>query len=244
VTGVPVEVQLIAVAVLFYLYDATVMLSAHEGLAIAAGKRSWRIVYRPNTVALRGRLAYVPAPILPHRPVFKLRWSATALSVRDDTDWNALRNKYRPLVPFVYGAAVALFVVLPGVLFAYRSDLRLLCVAAAIYLDALAAGVIVIRNTQRFGLTRRKAWSTAVECLLCPPFTINLVRRLSLNEHVDASLAAVGRGLLAPDAWNRLRLQLIEIQDEYIEDAEPGQTHAALVQVRAALAKDNDRDGR
>lgn len=242
-TGIPVEVQLIGVAALFYLYDATVMLHADEGLAVAVGKRSWRIVYRPNTLVLRGRLAYVPAPVLPHRPVFRLCWSATTLSFRDDTDWNALRSKYRPLVPFVYVAAVALFVVLPAVLFAYRSDLRLLAVAAAIYLNALVAGVIVIRNTRRFGLTRRKAWTTAVECLMCPPFTINLVRRLSLNERIDASLAAVGRGLLVPDAWNRLRLQLIEIQDEYIDDAEREQTQSALVQVRTALARDEPYDG-
>lgn len=233
--GSSAELQLLLAAAFFYLYDASVLLHADEGLLSPAGGRAWAIVYRPNSIALRGRLVYVPNLLLPHRPVYRLAWSAAALSFADSDAWDERRARYSVLVPFVYLAALSIFVLLPVCLLWGRSDIQVLVVAALIYANSVAAGIAVVRCRGALGLERRRAWTTAIECVLCPPFTVNLIRRLSIHERIAASIPAAGAALLGAADWDALKTKLVASQDDDIEDATSDDARGALLQARATL---------
>jgi len=235
VIGPNAELQLLLAAVFFYLYDASVLLHPDEGLLSPSGGRSWAFVYRPNSVALRGRLVHVPNPLLPHRPVYRVAWSAEAVSFADSVDWDERRVRYSVLIPFVYLAALSIFVLLPACLFWGRSDEQVLAVAALIYANSIAAAIAVVRCRNALGLTRRRAWTTGIECVLCPPFAVNLIRRLSIHERIATSIPAVGTTLLDAAGWEALKAKLVASQDDEIEDATSDDLRGALLQARATL---------
>jgi hypothetical protein len=236
VTPVGAEAQLLVLAALFYLYDSSVLLYASEGLLTPASAGRWAIVYQPNSIALRGRMLFIPNVLLPHRPVFRLSWTAATVNFENSVDWTAKRTQFARLAPFVYGSAAAIFVLLPFALYAWRSDVYVLTAALVIYLASIVAGVAVVKGRERFGLSKKKAWSTAIECVLCPPFTINLIRRLSLNAQITTTLPAAGAHLLGPEEWEHLKSRLLAQQEEEIEDASSEEARGALEQAKLVLS--------
>lgn len=234
-TGLSAELQLLFAAAFFYLYDGSVLLHADEGLLSPTGAGRWAIVYRPNSIALRGRLVYVPNPLLPHRPVYRLSWDSASVSFAASADWADRRARYSSLVPFVYLAALAIFVLLPACLFWRRSDLQVLAAAALVYANSIAAGIVVVRRRDALGLERKRAWTAAVEIVLCPPFAVNLIRRLSIHDRIEASIPAAGAALLDAAEWERLQAKLVASQDDEIEDATSDAARSTLVRARSTL---------
>jgi hypothetical protein len=242
--GISAELQLLLAAAFFYLYDSSILLHANEGALSPAGGGRWACVYQPNSVILRGRFVYIPNPLLPYRPVYRLAWDAGSVSFIDSTDWAWQRERYALLAPCVCLAGLAIFVLLPICLFLGQSDLHVLTAAALVYANSIAAGIMVIRRRDMLGLGRKRAWCVAAECVLCPPFTLNLIRRLSIREPVAASIPAAGAALLGTDDWGHLKQKLLASQDDAIEDAASDGARDTLLRARAVLmAVGDERDG-
>jgi hypothetical protein len=210
VIPISIEAQLMALVAFFYVYDAAQLLYANEGVISPAGKK-WLAASAHKGWALRGRSLFLPNLLTPHRPIYRLLWNSSRIDAASAMDWEAEKRLYRPWIPVVYGMGVALFGLLPAALFYFRSDIVLLACAVLIYLHSLLAGVALFTGRKRLQLSNRKAWSLFVECLLCPPFAINLIRKLSLQRAPAETFIGAAFCLLDQERWPVLRDDLIAL---------------------------------
>jgi len=204
-----------ALAVGLYLLDSALLLYADEGVLAAAGARRWRLGFG-SAILLMGRGLYLPAPLAPHRPLFRLHWSVPRREgAAAPGDWTDRRVLLAPLAPLVWGVALGLFVLLPLGLYTRLGDAALIGALALIYASILAAIVWLVRARVRTGLSRLRLARLAFESLVCPPLALNLVRKLSAEPTVAEDLVCAARRLLSPEEWAAARREFVaRLEDE------------------------------
>lgn len=234
------EVQLVLLAVALYLFDSSCLLRADEGV-LTQSRDGWKAAPGLDEFLLGGRAWCLLSPITPHRPAYRLSWDlAGPGSSRPAHDWPPPGRPFQRLAPFTLAAGVALFVLLPIGLFAYRSIGLLLLTAAVIYGGIAIALALLYPQRAQVGKTGLRFAGLAFECLLCPPLGVNLVRRVTLAQPVPEDfLTAVDR-LLPPEARAVARQRCARRIDDVLADGslEPARA-AALAAHQARLAGTN-----
>ncbi len=203
------DIWLLAGIVAFYLYDAAMLLYADE-LVLWPRRRGWAGTVGGD-VQWRGGYLFVPALLTPWRPLLRLQWmrAATRPVAPMLEELQGLRRTLRPLQVGVTLMGVLLLGVLPALLLAWRDWGALFALLCAIYLLALAMVVYTVRRRDALGLTRRTLVSLAVDTLACPPFAMNLVRKISLRQAGEVDGLAFATATLSDDALLRLKPQLL-----------------------------------
>jgi hypothetical protein len=231
------ELLLMAGAAGLYLYDSALLLYFDEGILAPASRGRWRVLFGSDRFRLMGRGLFIPNPLLPHRPLFRLarRFPSSGRAV--DAHWPARRALFQPLAPALWAIGAALFVVLPLGLF--RLGEPALLVAAVMLYGSIAAALVWTGvNRGRLGLSRRRVAALAFESLACPPFALNLVRRISAAMPIDEDLVRAARALQTPRDWDAARLEFIARLDEEIDAEEEGSARLpVLVRSRRELAE-------
>jgi hypothetical protein len=93
---------------------------------------------------------------------------------------------------------------------------------------------LTLRRSE-FGLSARRLASLALESLLCSPFALNLVRKVSMGMPVREDLVLAARRLQQAKQWDESKQRIRErLEDEL--DAEEGDSEQA-----AALKRYRDR---
>lgn len=231
------ELALMAAAAGLYLCDSALLLYRDEGLLARAGRGRWQVLFASDRFHLMGRGVFLPNPLLPHRPLFRLDWRFPSPASRVDDQWSARAALYRPLAPAVWGMAAGLFVLLPLGLFRLGEP-ALLAALLVLYASIAAALVWTLIHRARLGVSARRCATLALESLLCPPFALNLVRKLSAAMSIRADLVQVARALQAPRDWEAARLEFVARLDEEIDAEEEGSARLALlVRSRRELAE-------
>lgn len=229
------ELALMAAAAGLYLCDSALLLYFDEGILAPAGRGRWRVLFASDKFRLMGRGLFLPNPLLPHRPVFRLGWRFPSPGRAVDAQWPARRALFRPLAPAVWAMSLALFVVLPLGLFRLGEP-ALLAAVVMLYASIAAALVWTGLNRGRLGVPARRFAVLAFESLVCPPFALNLVRRLSSAMPIGEDLVRAARALQAPHDWDASRLEFIARLDEEIDCEEEGSLRLpVLMQSRREL---------
>jgi len=232
------ELVLMLVAAGLYLYDSALLLHINEGMVMPARGGAWRVRFGSSRLSFRGKELYVPSPFLPHRPEFRLLWSLRSGSVEAHGAWKARRDLFKPLAPVVWAMACALFVLLPLGLFSIVGDWILLLALAVMYLGAAGALLWLGAKRSALGISRRQFWMLAFEFFACPPFAVNVVRRVAVEMALDSDLLSVARALQTPADWHASRGEFIARLDEQIDAEEDSERSALLRQSRQKLIEE------
>ncbi len=174
------EILLVVGMVGLYLYDSSLLLSSNEALLTPGRNGRWFALFGADSFQVRGKEPFLPNPLLPHRPLYRLSWNAEGL-VGPSQQWTAPVDVYSILAPSIWLMFVALFVLIPLGLFSRLGNLAIAAGIILFYVNALMALSLVWFKRSDYGLSGRRLGALAVECLTCPPFAINLVRHLSLG---------------------------------------------------------------
>lgn len=197
-----------------YWYDSFLLLARNEAVLVRGWRNRWRAGFGANGLKLGAREPYLPNPLTPHWPLFRLSWSLEG----DSPEARVARPLQVPdeialLQPFAMGSGLLLFMVLPIVLFLPLGFAFLVGTVAALYLNILVALGLVFWRRRRLHLSSKQFAGQAFECLVCPPFSVNLIRRLCAKIPVDESFTAAtarlvpGEGLAAVNAQCLIRLE-------------------------------------
>lgn len=211
------EVLLMLVAVGLYLYDSALLLHINEAVLAPGQQGGWRVRFGSSHVSFKGKELYLASPFLPHRPEFRLLWGLPSRPVESYRLWEARRDLFKPLAPLVWAVAVALFVLLPLGLFSVLGEWILLVAMAVLYVSIAGAVVLLGGRRKALGMSRRRFAALAFELFACPPFAVNMVRRVSMDMPLDADLISVARELLAPADWSATRAEFLARLEEQIE---------------------------
>jgi len=232
-------VLLMGVIAGLYLYDSTLLLHANEGVLQPGRGGRWSVSLGARHFRLQGKPLYIPNPLFPHRPMFRLSWRLEGAGAPTPQGWDARARALRPLGLMVWGVAIALFALLPLGFFSALGDRVLLGALVLLYGVLSNALAWIWRRRAEFDLSRSQFAALAFECVVCSPLALNLVRRLSLRIGADEDLVGAARRLQRPEDWQATRAQLSMRLDEAIETEEEGSPRmASLVAHRRALSGD------
>jgi hypothetical protein len=212
------EVELLALAVIFYLYDSSALLYTNEAILTCDGARRWSATTGRKGFVFAGRSLCMLNPFTPHRPSFRLSWDFDGLDrASNDSSWSARAQEFEKLAPMTLTAGFALFVLLPLGMFTPLGAYAIIPAVFFLYGSTLLALFRLRRGRTLFAIDGRRFCGLAFECLACPPFAVNMIRRVTLAYRITepAPLAAVR--LLDADAWVRLSEHCISCLDEAMQ---------------------------
>ena len=232
------EVLLMILVVALYLYDSMMLLYCNEGVLIPAGK-GWKVRFGFREPRISGKELFIPAPWLPHRPMFRLAWRFEGNSAQAGMeDWHARRTAPLPMAALVWSMTAALFLMLPLGFFTRLGHGMLIVAVVLLYLSIVSMLAYVWLHRNEMNLTKKRVGKLAFEYLTCPPFALNVVRTLSSNQKVGEDLVTAAHRLQEPDRWAATRQKLTLRLDEEIELEEEGtERMAGLRAQRLKLAE-------
>ena len=217
------EVELYGLAIFLYLYDSSVLLYGNEAILTVRDSGGWTPSWGWSGFLLAGRTLCMLNPFTPHHAPFRLGWKFRE-DDRGSTDarWAETAPMLKGLMMPAVVAGVALFAVLPLGLF---SALGSYAIGAAVMLlyGSTLLGLYRLRR-QPLLMTRagKTYWGFAFECLACPPFAVNMVRRLSMAVAVTEPLPVAAARLLTAESWENVRADCLARVDLAIERAGDG----------------------
>ena len=223
------EVLLMVLAIGLYLYDSALLLHVNEGVILPKRGGGWLVRFGSSNVCLMGKELYLPSPFSPHRPAFRLLWDLPSKPMEVQSAWEARRELFKAVVPLVWAMAFALFVLLPLGLFSRLGDRMVLLAIVVLYLNIAGALSWLGMHRKQLGMSIRHFGVLAFELLVCPPFAVNVIRRVSLEMPVDDDLMVVARQLQAPADWSATRERFIARLDEEIDAEDENSTRIALL---------------
>lgn len=217
------EIQLMAIAIALYIFDSSLLLYANEGVLIAGPNGKWHAIQGSEEFMLLGRSVYVTNLLAPHRPAFRLVWTFDQPDEKgSSTEWPDLAGKVRSVAPFTVGAAVALYVLLPLGFFTRLGTPFVFAALAALYLNIILAVCWLYPQRAAIHMHGKQFAALVFECIACPPFAVNLVRRVSLAQTISEEFLVAAQRLLDADAWADVRTRCVQQIDDEIEGEPEG----------------------
>ncbi len=218
-----------------YLYDSAILLRSDEGVLMSSLRGRWSIHFGSERLTLRGKEPFFPNPLLPHRPVFQLRWQLEAAGSQA-TPWTPpLFALYRFLFPLIWVMAAALFVLIPAGLFSRLGNVAVAAGIVLFYTTALLAIGYVWSKREALGLEPRQIGALAFETLTCPPFGLNMARHISRRAVIAEDLLSVARRQLSAADWQQALPEVIKRIDNAIAWEDEGTPRAADLAARQRM---------
>lgn len=218
-----------------YLYDSSLLLFSNEGIISPSGKNAWLIRFG-SKFYIKGKELFIPNPFVPHKPIFRLAWACPSGTSNSEYEWAKLYPQLMPLVPMIYAMALTLFVFIPVGITMKVDDHVLLITLVFFYLNLVISLIWVGVYKQVLGISTGRFIGMAFECVVCPPFAVNLIRRISAGININDDLIVVARALQSEKAWEITRQNLLARINEEIEAEEDNSDRAnALKHCRQQL---------
>ncbi|MFC5526836.1 hypothetical protein ACFPPA_13925 [Rhodanobacter ginsengisoli] len=176
-----------------YLYDSALLLFHNE--IVLESKRHGYLVSAGGALEIGGRYLFLPNPCCPHRLLIRLGWSAGEARDRPRPPWKRTRLALSIIAPWTWLLLGLFFVALPYALWV-GTNVVLLCWLLLTYLVITAMLLHVHRHRKALNLSTHALIALAFDTLLCAPFAINIVRKISLRQ-VTPDLRSVASSLLS-----------------------------------------------
>ena len=207
----------------FHLYDALVLLHPREMVMRCTAERTALSSPYPY-LTIRGRIPWLPNPLRPDRMLFRLSWSdePRAIEGRSLVEVRALATRLRPLGALTLVTGATMLIGLPVLALRFGIGPYFLYALIGVYLLIAAMLGLTWRQRDALGLTTRDVLAIAFDALACPPFAINLMRKLGLRqtlavdplELAAAQLPRAEASLLWRSIKRRLDDELLQTHDD------------------------------
>ena len=205
--SISIQWQIVLAICLFYLYDAALLLKSDEGL-LRRLRNGWSGMLASQGFELRQQWLLWPPVFVLHQPLYRLRWNAAQITLPGDVqqarEQEAHAASFKAFALPLYLLAALLFVALPLSMLVLHSELAQLACLGLIYLCTAVLSLLTLRHGRQGHSPRSLARSTALQILLCPPFALNVVRKLSLAYASSADLLQTSYALMRPEQWQWL----------------------------------------
>lgn len=220
------EAWLMALFVALYLFDSAMLLHSNEALLVQGRGGRWVTGFGSSKILLRGLELYIPNPWLPTHAGYRLSWQVGTTVVRKPSSKLVQREQPLALVLLIWNHFWLSFVVLPGALFSGWGDTVALMSLALVYANVLLLAMALVWFRRQLALPGKVLVSMVFEMAICPPFALNLIRRLALRVSVDEDFVSAAKRLQRPADWALTKLQLLARLERELEVEDPGAPRA------------------
>lgn len=180
--NVPFEVYLCVGIAAFYVYDSAVLLYGNDFMVVASKKGPY-IRYACDGPIVMRRFMYLPNPLTPLRGEYIATYRADSKLAANDHLWptfHALTHLSGIIRPWIAVLGFELFIVAPYLSFAYGSGPELLSLFVAVYLTVVITFLSIYKHKDLIKFLGVSYWMMFFEGLLCPPFALNMERKLGM----------------------------------------------------------------
>ncbi len=226
------EVLLLALFVALYLFDSALLLHSNEALLLQGRGSRWLVGFGSSKILLRGLELYLPNPLLPTRPCYRLSWQQGAKGTRKPASKVVRQPQPLALIVLIWNHFWLSFVVLPLALFVQWGDAIVVLAFALIYANVVLLVLALGWHRRALGLTGKELASIAFEISICPPFALNLIRRLSLRRRIDEDFVVAAKRLQTPSDWELTKAQLLSRLSTELECEEPDAPRAKALRAQ------------
>ncbi|MDM0109892.1 hypothetical protein QTH97_33620 [Variovorax sp. J22R24] len=218
------EAALMLVISALYLYDSMLLLATNEAVLVRVGGGRWFAAFGWATYRLARKEPYFPNPLTPFRRQYVLSWSFEstpppgvnpAIAQLDENSCLDTIGHY-----FVIPMGIALFVFLPLGLFTRLGTPAVLAAVVVFYASAIAAMVRLHLGRRHLVVAGNWFIPLAFQCFVCPPFALNLVRKLCALTSPKADYTVAAAQLLRVHEIEKVKAQCLLRLEEQI-DFEP-----------------------
>ncbi|HEY4367718.1 MAG TPA: hypothetical protein VGN07_10845 [Steroidobacteraceae bacterium] len=233
------EILLPLGAIAFYLFDSAALLSTRE-LLFERQRKRWQVLGGSDFLLL-GRRPVLPNPLTPYRSIFLISWHDDVNAAESSTATiDAFTRALRPIQWIVSLLLALLLVAIPMASLLYGAAESLLVLFAVFYLLMLVALAIVVRRRKVLSLSGKECFALAMHILLCAPFAVNLVRRLSLRWKLPATPLQFANSNFDASARSKT-IELIKSRvDQTLQTLDPETPRAVrLIEFRQRLEGSN-----
>lgn len=195
------EFLLFAGALALYAYDVALAIYADEMLLWQSAK-AWKFSIGGSTI-VSGRYLIFPAALDPGAPVFRGEWTEADDAGRI-TRYEIVLSLIRPLRWHAWFLAFCLLVLIPTGFMVNLSPALMVLVLVVIYGSTAFALVYLARHRDAFQISKRALGEIAFDVLACPPFALNLVRRVTLKCDSLGPIGDFARNVLPTEEVSKL----------------------------------------
>ena len=220
-----------------YIYDSALLLRSDEFVLMRGLGGRWTPRFGANGWKLFGKEPYVSNLLTPWTPLVRVHWSFEQGFDSPLTQGStALPEVSRR--PGVCATLVLLlvFVALPICLFVYPATVLTLTVAGLIYGACALTMVAVYFESDKLSLNQAEFRKLCVECLACPPFCINTVRKLCARSSSGLKLTDIADKLWAAGELTEIKEQMfLRVREQIDIEAEGTERMKRLEDVLLSL---------
>lgn len=233
------EVALPVGAIALYLYDCSVLLFGNELVYIRDSGR-WKAAGGFDLFVF-GKRVCLPSPLAPRALIFRVAWSENDARTGVAEDWPqpSLLQALKPLQFIGSALHLMLLLLLPLLSIFFGAGLLLLGLFGAFYLLTVSALIVAWRRREMLGLRGKAFWMLALDVIACPPFAVNMVRKITLPLQLDGNPLAFAHRVFAGPERRQLIALLRARVDELLASRDPqGESAIRLTAFRDQLIRD------
>ena len=208
-----------------YLFDSSMLLYINE-LVFIKGYQKWHFISPGRNWLFRGRWLYIPNLFRPDRPLIRVYWPAPDQPIQNAQDiLDKVTDMLIPIGYLVTTLLLILFLLLPVVLLRYGSGPQLLWVFGLIYFNISVILILVYNKKVELGISNKKYISLAIDSLACPPFALNIVRKIALHQTLHGDPIAYAQKRFDQETFQALIDTVKERVDEQLGIIEVDNPH-------------------
>ena len=201
----------------FYLFDSVKLLH-HNQLIICRAYGGWRIICPDSRWQLLRKIPYAFNPFLPNIPIFCGTWSIAPQASNIDVTpaLDEFVDSAYPLNYFVIILLAMMCIFMPLALFFFGAGTVFLTITLSTYAIILIMLAVLYTKQSELGLSFKNYFSIAFDCIACPPFAINLLRKITWQYKLNFSPLEFAINKFSKSDFTKLVQVLISRLDEQL----------------------------
>lgn len=219
------EILFILGLVGLYLYDSA-QLRFYNEFFLSYGLRK-RFAYNSvmATVHFMKKFLSFPSICFPHRLQFHCQWQLSPQTNQDIQLHQDIENIYalnkilRPLQYSTLLVSICTLIILPLAIFFHMGYLSLTILCVLIYGLNLCNSLYILIQRKKLRLSKKFLAHLLLDTLLCPPFALNSLRKISLQLKLNSDAIHLSHALLAPSQHTVFNQQLsqaiVQLKQQY-----------------------------
>ncbi|TCV84081.1 hypothetical protein [Sulfurirhabdus autotrophica] len=221
----------------FYLFDSAMLLFFNE-LVFIEKKGKWIFACPESRWQLMEKIPYLPNPLTPGNALFRLSWSLSKTDKQQESQeaLQSFLNAFNPLRLMTSVLFTLLMIGIPVVLFIFGTGLGFLLLIGLIYFTIVIMLTLIYRQKETFGVSGNVIAKLAFDSLACPPFALNLIRKITLRYPFAGDPICFYRQVSDPNRFAQLIHSLCQRIDEMIDfEDETSPRYSALQSYKKSL---------
>ncbi|KKW75972.1 hypothetical protein AAV96_15335 [Acinetobacter sp. AG1] len=209
----PFDILIVIGIVGFYIYDSAQLYFYNEFNITKGIRPIFNFQHISKTLNCFNKYLVIPNLFLSHQLIFKCAWKIKNISspthLDSEDNIKIISKTLRPLQflnILLFWLTIGILPILIIFKFGY---IALTITVSLIYLLNVFSIIFVITKRKVLQLSWSKVMQLLLDILLCPPFALNLLRKISLNYNIETEGTVLAAQILNTDNYQNLLNEIV-----------------------------------